>query len=115
MERKTKQFETPEGGSELLRPRGAVDCTEERMICKFKRVTSKFLGPVNEWAKREMNSGGDATHFGFVTDTSEVAWVFPLRRDGSRLCIVFNLDGSVKLATELRYTDEQIERGYKVI
>ncbi len=114
MEHKTKQFEAQEAWAKLLRPRKAFP--EPRMICKFKRVTSKLLGPINEWAKRDLNSGGDVSHYGFVVDTSEVVWVFPYRsKTQDRLCLVFDLDGSVKSQKVLGYTDEEIEKGYRLI
>lgn len=85
------------------------------MICKFSRVRTKFLGPVNQWARERLDAGGDATHYGYVVDTGEMVWVFPLREDGTRLALVFAGDGTVKSNLQLSYTDEELEKGYKLL
>jgi hypothetical protein len=114
MEHVTQQFSAAERWAKLLRPRYS-SYTRTRMTIRFKPVSTLPPGPVNEWAKARYNTGGDVTHYGFLSGVGEIVWVFPLRPCGTRLALHFNQWGTVQEVFELRYTDEELMQGLKVL
>lgn len=85
------------------------------MICRFQKVTVKHPGPLNEWAKMRYQTGGDVSHFGFVSDMGNMVWVFPTREDGKRVALLFDLEGTVQQTFELCYSDHELTKGYKLL
>jgi hypothetical protein len=112
MEHDTKQFPAAERWAKLLRPRNSG---LKRMMIRFKSVTRVPPGPINEWAKSHYNTGGNVTHYGFISNVGEIVWVFPLRSCGTRLALRFDHMGTVQEVFELRYTDEELSQGPKVL
>lgn len=113
MEHDTQQFPAAERWAKLLRPR--YSGLAKRMTIRFKSVSAIPPGPINDWAKARYNTGGDVTHYGFLSNVGEIVWVFPLRSCGTRIALHFNQWGTVQEVFELRYTDEELSQGLRVL
>ena len=63
----------------------------------------------------KFQTGGDVSHFGFVSDMGNMVWVFPERGNGTRVALLFSLEGAVQQTFELCYSDHELTKGYKLL